>query len=160
MTTLCVDVPYNYFDTPNIIAFASNTDIKPEQRSRVLLPNNILGKKLKLKNFIYRIDTIIGEDHTDKIGYFKLQLSFGSRAVSSSYVITHNYDASATSASLMEEAIALPFSTTETSFNGCWSEIQLPSTAQTEMFIDVSVPLQATGNEFAFTFLTLWFDVL
>lgn len=164
MTTLCVDVPYNYTATStSVILFSSNTEILPAQKTRVRLPNHLLGRKLKLKNYAYAVSTDLTlTTPVGTIGYFKLQLSFGSRTASNSYVITHSYLQPSTldPSVVIEEAIALPFSTTQTEFNGCWSYIQLPSTAETEMFIDVSVPTQVAATDYGFKYLTLWFDVL
>lgn len=170
MKTLTVDVPWNYSDagTPavNAVAFSTNatTSLKPSKRSRVRLPNNLATRTLKLKNFAYALLTSGGfEDPTGVIGYFKVDLSFGSRKVSSSYVITHPYTNSTNppeGSTILEESIALPFSSTNTEFNGCWSVIELPSTAETEMFVDISVPEQSGTVDYGFKYLTLWFDVL
>lgn len=164
MTTLCVDVPYNYGDTGvSGIVFSSNATVKPSQKTRVRLPNHLLGRKLKLKNYAYAVSTAFSmNDPAGVIGYFKLLLSFGSRTASNSYVITRTY-AQATvfdASTVLEEAISLPYSTTQTEFSGCWSTIELPSTAETEMFIDLSVPSQDGTKNYGFKYLTLWFDVL
>lgn len=170
MTTLCVDVPWNYNDGAplggtSVIAFSSNStaSLRPQLKQRVRLPSHLIGRKLKLKNYIYVVTPASGFlNPIGVIGYFKLQLSFGSRNISNSYLVSHSYAPTqpVTDSTVLEETIALPFFSTPTDFSGCWSTIQVPTTAETEMFIDVSVPAQNGVKDYGFSFLTLWFDVL
>jgi len=168
MRELVIDVPPQELSgdnaKPNLIRFANSAT---GNRTPIIvnLPENYAGKRLLLKTYRYKINTVDNEDISVASPYFLVEFMFnGVSALGNNTTMVRSYTANTAVTAFHSNLMALPFSSTTSAEHGNWGVIHCPQTGALNLgirlYTQIAGVLTTSYDAAAFEYLVLWFDVL